>query len=57
MKVRALPDGFAAYAWSPTSADVAARHGLRPEQVLRYDQNTPPCPACPRCRSRRASPG
>ena len=47
MNVRALPPGFAAYAWSPSSAEVAARHGLRPEQVLRYDQNTPPVPGVP----------
>ena len=47
MNVRALPEGFAAYAWSPSSAEVAARHGLRPEQVLRYDQNTPPVPGVP----------
>jgi histidinol-phosphate aminotransferase len=43
----ALPEGFRAYAWSPSSAEVAARHGLRPEQVLRFDQNTPPVPAVP----------
>jgi histidinol-phosphate aminotransferase len=42
-----LPGGFRAYAWSASSADVAARHGLRPEQVLRFDQNTPPVPAVP----------
>ncbi len=47
MKARALPDGFAAYAWAPSSAEVAERHGLRPEQVLRYDQNTPPVPGVP----------
>jgi histidinol-phosphate aminotransferase len=39
--------GFAPYAWTPTPADVAARHGLRPESVLRYDQNTPPLPGVP----------
>ena len=37
----------APYEWSPSSADVAARHGLRPEQVLRFDQNTPPLPGVP----------
>ena len=47
MRPRPLPDGFRAYAWSPSSADVAARHGLRPEQILRYDQNTPPAPGVP----------
>jgi histidinol-phosphate aminotransferase len=43
----ALADGFRPYAWSPSSAEVAARHGLRPEQILRFDQNTPPVPAVP----------
>ena len=47
MSALALADGFRAYAWSPSSADVAARHGLRPEQILRFDQNTPPVPAVP----------
>jgi histidinol-phosphate aminotransferase len=45
--VQPLPAGFRAYAWSPSSADVASRHGLRPEQILRYDQNTPPDPGVP----------
>ena len=43
----ALPNGFRAYAWSPSSEEVAARHALRPEQILRFDQNTPPVPAVP----------
>jgi histidinol-phosphate aminotransferase len=43
----ALADDFRAYAWSPSTEEVAARHGLRPEQVLRFDQNTPPVPAVP----------
>ena len=47
MRPRPLPDGFRAYAWSPSSADVAARRGLRPEQILRFDQNTPPAPGVP----------
>lgn len=47
MKARALPDGFSVYVWAPSSAEVAERHGLRPEQVLRYDQNTPPVPGVP----------
>jgi len=47
MNVRALPEGFAPYAWAPSSGEVAARQGLRPEQVLRYDQNTPPVPGVP----------
>ena len=47
MTAVALPAGFRPYAWSPSSAEVAARHGLRPEQILRFDQNTPPVPAVP----------
>ena len=43
----ALPAGFTPYVWAPGSADVAARHGLRVEQVLRFDQNTPPLPGVP----------
>ena len=42
-----LPDGFASYAWASTPADVAGRHGLRVEQVLKFDQNTPPLPGVP----------
>jgi histidinol-phosphate aminotransferase len=47
MRAQPLPDGFRAYEWSPSSAEVAARHGLRQEQVLRFDQNTPPVPGVP----------
>ena len=42
-----VPDGFAPYAWAATVADVAARHGLRPGAVLKFDQNTPPLPGVP----------
>jgi histidinol-phosphate/aromatic aminotransferase/cobyric acid decarboxylase-like protein/imidazoleglycerol phosphate dehydratase HisB len=42
-----LPAGYRPYEWSPSSAEVAARHGLRTEQVLRFDQNTPPLPGVP----------
>ncbi len=42
-----LGEGFAAYTWAATVAEVAARHGLRPEQVLKFDQNTPPLPGVP----------
>ena len=47
MNPAALPAGFRPYEWAPSSAEVAARHGLRPEQVLRFDQNTPPLPGVP----------
>jgi histidinol-phosphate/aromatic aminotransferase/cobyric acid decarboxylase-like protein/imidazoleglycerol phosphate dehydratase HisB len=39
-----LPDAFKPYAWAATVAEVAARHGLDPVQVLKFDQNTPPLP-------------
>lgn len=48
MTPRPLPEGFRAYEWSPSSAEVAARHGLQPAQVLRFDQNTPPLPGVPK---------
>jgi len=44
---RALPPDFRAYAWAPSSEEVAARHGLHREQILRFDQNTPPVPGVP----------
>ena len=47
MRPQPLPDGFRAYQWSPSSADVAERHGLRVEQILRFDQNTPPLAGVP----------
>ncbi len=42
-----LSDGFAPYVWAATVDEVAARHGLRPEQVLKFDQNTQPLPGVP----------
>ena len=47
MTATPLPADYRPYEWAPSSADVAARHGLRPEQVLRFDQNTPPLPGVP----------
>ena len=47
MRAQPLPVEFAPYAWAPSTADVADRQGLRPEQVLRFDQNTPPLPGVP----------
>jgi histidinol-phosphate/aromatic aminotransferase/cobyric acid decarboxylase-like protein/imidazoleglycerol phosphate dehydratase HisB len=46
-KAQPVGDGYAPYAWSPSIADVAARHGLPPEAVLKFDQNTPPLPGVP----------
>ena len=42
-----VSDEFAAYVWSASVAEVAARHGLSPAQVLKFDQNTPPLPGVP----------
>ena len=43
-----FPTASAPYALVAVLAtEVAARHGLRPEQVLRFDQNTPPLPGVP----------
>ena len=47
MNAVALPAGFRPYAWAPASAAIAARHGLGLEQILRFDQNTPPVPGVP----------
>jgi histidinol-phosphate aminotransferase len=43
----ALPSGFTPYVWAAKTADIAARHGFTPEQVLRFDQNTPPFAGVP----------
>jgi histidinol-phosphate aminotransferase len=32
------------YTWEPSDAAIAARYGLRPEQILRFDTNTSPLP-------------
>ena len=42
-----LPDAFTPYTWAATIPEVAARHGLDPVQVLKFDQNTPPLPGVP----------
>ncbi len=42
-----LSDEFAPYDWAATVAQVAARHGLDPVQVLKFDQNTPALPGVP----------
>ena len=42
-----LAPDFTPYMWAPSSQTVAERHGLRPEQILRFDQNTPPLPGVP----------
>ena len=42
-----VADTYGAYVWSPTAAEVAARHGLPVQAVLKFDQNTPPLPGVP----------
>jgi histidinol-phosphate aminotransferase len=42
---RATGPGFEPYVWAPTVRDVAARHGLSPAHVLRFDANLPAFPA------------
>ncbi len=42
-----LPGEFVPYTWAATAAEVAARHGLQPAQVLKFDQNTPALPGVP----------
>jgi histidinol-phosphate aminotransferase len=45
--VRPLPGGFSPYVWSSSTAQVAARHGIDPALVLRFDANVPPLPGIP----------
>jgi histidinol-phosphate aminotransferase len=47
MSARPLPDGFEPYAWAPPLEEIAARHGLRPAEIIRFDQNVPPLPGVP----------
>jgi histidinol-phosphate aminotransferase len=47
VSARLLPDGFAPYAWASPTAEIAARHGLHPAEIIRFDQNVPPLPGVP----------
>jgi histidinol-phosphate aminotransferase len=47
MSARQLPKGFAPYVWATPAEDVAARRGLRPAEVIRFDANVPPLPGVP----------
>jgi histidinol-phosphate aminotransferase len=47
VSARPLPDGFEPYAWASPTAEIAARHGLHPAEVIRFDQNVPPLPGVP----------
>ena len=42
--MRALGAGFQAYGWAPSTAELAARAGLDPIDILRFDGNVPPLP-------------
>lgn len=42
--MRALSSQFRAYGWAASTAELAERAGIPPEQVLRFDGNTPPEP-------------
>jgi histidinol-phosphate aminotransferase len=42
--MRALPEGFAAYAWARSTEELAARASLRPSQIVRFDGNVPARP-------------
>ena len=42
--MRALPAEFASYAWAPSNAELAARTGLDPVQIVRFDGNVPAWP-------------
>ena len=42
---RATGSGFEPYRWAATVDEVAARHGLSPAHVLRFDANVPAFPA------------
>lgn len=44
---RPLPDGFSAYVWTPTAADIARRRDLDQAAVIRFDANVPPLPGVP----------
>jgi histidinol-phosphate aminotransferase len=44
---RPVPTGFAPYVWASTAEAVAARNGLSPAQVIRFDANVPALPGVP----------
>ena len=47
LRAQRVADGFAPYVWAASVDDVAERHGIRPEAILKFDQNTPPLPGVP----------
>lgn len=40
--LRGAPTGSQVYTWEPSDRAIAARYGLRPEDILRFDTNTSP---------------
>jgi histidinol-phosphate aminotransferase len=42
--VRPLSQQFRPYGWALSTVEIAKRAGIRPEEVLRFDGNTPPDP-------------
>src|SRR5581483_9318741 len=42
--MRALADDFAAYAWAPSTEELARRAGLDPVEIVRFDGNVPALP-------------
>jgi histidinol-phosphate aminotransferase len=42
--MRPLSPQFTPYGWAPSTAEIAALAGIAPEDVLRFDGNTPPAP-------------
>jgi histidinol-phosphate aminotransferase len=42
--VRPLPSQFVPYSWALSTAEIARRAGIAPEEVLRFDGNVPPKP-------------
>ncbi len=47
VKAQPVGTGFAPYVWAPGVDEVAVRHGVPREAVLKFDQNTPPLPGVP----------
>ena len=46
-QARPVPAGFSPYVWASTAEEVAARRGLSPVQIVRFDANVPPLPGVP----------
>ena len=46
-RANAVADGYAPYRWAAAVDEVAERHGVPREAVLKFDQNTPPLPGVP----------